>query len=364
MGKRNKQKIFFFFPYYHVGGAEKAHLQIIKCLYNYNNVVIFTDRSRDTKNKNEFYKNAKCLNLLGVSNKVPFIKKIIVFILSFWINRSKDSIVMGSNSRLFYEIILKINRNVKVVDMIHWLDGKMGGMAVSNTSRVDRRIIITSALKPILEKKYKENNIDRKYLDKIVTIENCVAKPKIVNKDYSQDLNVLYIGRDSCEKRPQLAVNIWKANKNLSNVNFLFIGRGIKKYFSSDERKKVFIKEVFSEEELQDQYSKAHIIFLTSIFEGFPTVFMEAMSDGVVPISTAVGGIPVHLQNELNSLLVKEDDEAQIIQKMSGCILRLNNDRNLLRKLSINAHNYAKNNFWCDNYCKNINKLINELDNK
>jgi glycosyltransferase involved in cell wall biosynthesis len=364
MDNNKNKKIFFFFPYYHTGGAEKVHLQIVKCLYGNDNIILFTDRSRDKKNKNEFYKNARCFNLFGVSNKVLFIKKIIIFFLSLIINRFKNPIVMGSNSRLFYEIIPKLGKNVKVIDVVHWLDGEVGDMAVANTSRVDKRVIITPALKPILKDKYEENKVNEQCLDRMVTIENCIAIPKIIEKDYSQALNILYIGRDSYEKRPQLAANVWKANKDLPNINFIFIGRGIKKYFKGDEENKVCKKEIYFEEELQDLYRKAHVIFLTSIFEGFPMVFMEAMSNGVVPISTAVGGIPVHLQNEQNSLLVRGSDEAQIVRGISDCIRRLDKDRELLKKLSMNARDYARANFSCDNYCKNINNLINGLNNK
>ena len=72
----NKKTIFFFFPYYHIGGAERVHLRITQCLKDKKNIVFFTDRSRDNKFRPSFLKAAKCYRFFGIQNKINLIEKM------------------------------------------------------------------------------------------------------------------------------------------------------------------------------------------------------------------------------------------------------------------------------------------------
>ena len=57
------------------------------------------------------------------------------------------------------------------------------------------------------------------------------------------------------------------------------------------------------------------ILLMTSLFEGFPLIIMEAMSKGVVPITTAVDGICDHITSGYNGLLINEIDEEKIVEE-------------------------------------------------
>jgi len=361
--KKNKEILFFFFPCYHIGGAEKVHAQIVECLKNKKNIVIFTDRSRDKKNKKNFNKNAKCYSLFGLQNKFKIINIIFIKIFASIINNLKNPIIIGSNSQFFYKLIPKLNKNVKIIDVVHWLDGVVGELALKNSARIDKRIIITSAILPIFKKKYIQKEINSNYLKKIKIIKNCVSVPVLLNKNFNNKLKVLYIGRNSYEKRPKLSVEVYEKMKNLIDIDFLFIGRGMGKFFSSSERKNVVIENIYSKNKLNEIYGNSHIIFLTSIFEGFPLVFMEAMSYGVVPISTDVGGISEHLKNGENSILIKNKNEQEIVKNIINTIYKFELNRKLLQQISINVYNYAKKNFVCKNFFKKYNSVINEIRN-
>jgi glycosyltransferase involved in cell wall biosynthesis len=356
--RKNKQTIYFFFPYYHTGGAEKVYLQIVKCFGDKRCIVFFTDRSRDNKNKKEFKDYALCFNLFGISNKIKIFKKILIFILSFIINKSDDAIVFGSNSRFFYSLLHKINKHIKVVDLVHWLDGEMGEIIIKNTEKVSRRIVVTEAIKPVLEKEYAKNKINQSETGKVKVIENCVLNNLQFKKDYQGKLKVLYIGRNTYEKRPELALAVQTALEGNHNLEFLFIGRGLKKVVKDKNNKVKVIELIEQESEMNKVYHNAHIIILTSMFEGFPCVIMEAMSFGVVPISTAVGGIPIHLQDGINSMLVDSNSEKEIIDSISKNILKLEKDRSLLKDLSMNAYKYALNNFSCEKFCAGYKAVI------
>ena len=195
----------------------------------------------------------------------------------------------------------------------------------------------------------------------IALIQNGVAIPRFLNKNYDGRLGVLYIGRDSYEKRPELAVKVWQNIKNSSNINFLAIGRGLKRCFVNNRQEKTVYEYIDSDDKIKKIYKNFHVIYLTSLFEGFPMVFMEAMSHGLVPVTTSVGGISNHLVDYQNAMLVKDVDEEKIIEKISERIIILDNNRELLKKISFNCYVYAKNNFGLDNFYLSYRKVINEI---
>ena len=52
--------IYFFFPFYHIGGAEKVHYQIIQAFAGKKCVIYFTRKSRGTDFLKEFKKTRLC----------------------------------------------------------------------------------------------------------------------------------------------------------------------------------------------------------------------------------------------------------------------------------------------------------------
>lgn len=328
------KKIYFFFPYYHTGGAEKVHLQIVKSLNDYDCTVFFTDRSRDNKNKKDFFKNAKCYNLFGLTNKIKLLEKFFVYFLAKKISKEKDVVVFGSNSRFFYSLLPKLNKDIEVVDLIHWLDGEVGEMAIKNSSRINKRIVVTEAILSLFVKKYKEFGLNQNLLERVQVIENFISPSENLKKDYGEKLNVLYIGRDTSEKRAQLVFVLEEQLREVENIEFTFIGRGIPALGKKMKSQANYIELVKDEEKLNEIYKKAHIIVLTSSFEGFPCVIAESIGFGVVPVVTAVGGLSLFLNDGVDSLLINDQNEDIIVQEMKNAILNLNEDRVKLKKMS------------------------------
>ena len=50
-------RIFFFFPFYHTGGAEKVHAQIAEAAGGNDCIIYFTKRSADDRFIDDFKKN-------------------------------------------------------------------------------------------------------------------------------------------------------------------------------------------------------------------------------------------------------------------------------------------------------------------
>lgn len=355
---RSRNKIYFFFPYYHTGGAEKVHLQIVKCFKDQKSMVFFTDRSRDRRNKEEFYKYAKCFNFYGLPNKIKIIEKILAVILASIINKSEKAIVFGSNSRFFYSLIKKLKRQVRIIDLVHWLDGEIGRIIIRNTEYIHKRAVVTKAIIPVLQEAYREIGISDKQISKVRVIENFISIKESFYKDYYSKLHVIYVGRNTYEKRAKLAFTVEKELERNNNIEFTFIGRWLTSLGEAMGSKARLMDLVNSEEEMDELYKKSHIIILTSLFEGFPFAIMEAMSWGVVPITTSVGGIPLHLRNKKNSILINEENEKMIVKEIVDSILHLEKKRDLLKQYSQSAFEYARKNFLKKDFCNKYRNIM------
>lgn len=87
------------------------------------------------------------------------------------------------------------------------------------------------------------------------------------------------------------------------------------------------------ENELMNLYTSSDIFLSSSLSEGFPQTFFEAMARGVPIISTNVGGIPGVIKDGKNGLLVTPRNPQQI----ANAVVRLIKDVQLRAKLIENG---------------------------
>ena len=223
--------LIVFAPYYHAGGAERVLADLVGSLSAKRVLSVFTDRSRDDRFLKKISQNAKIIKLYGLENKIKFIKKLLIALGSRWINRNQHLILLGTNSRFYYDLLPHIDKHIRKIDIVHWLDGEAGQKAIIASPYVDRRVIVTPALRGILAGVYRRNHWPREYASRIETIENQVLKTKTFKKDWQGPLKVLYIGRNSSEKRIELLSRVQAEFAQDSNVEWTIIGRGLKDIF-------------------------------------------------------------------------------------------------------------------------------------
>ena len=87
LNKIKKAKVIFFFPYYHTGGAEKVHLNIVKAVSDVDNYIFFTDISYSDNYKAQFYSYANGYEIYDFLNRNYALKKIFTMVLK---HRIKD----------------------------------------------------------------------------------------------------------------------------------------------------------------------------------------------------------------------------------------------------------------------------------
>ena len=166
-----------------------------------------------------------------------------------------------------------------------------------------------------------------------VSYEMCPAKQK----------QVLYVGRlEPNQKRPDLLLKIWKKiHKKHSDWELIILGSGImenklKSYIKRHQLERVYFKGTIDP---LPYYRNASIIALTSIYEGFPMILIEAMVHGVVPVLfDSFGAASDVVIPDKTGLLVTPFDINEFASKLSGLI----QNEELRHKLSENAKDHVK----------------------
>ncbi len=348
--RRSNSELFFFFPFYHVGGAERVHADIMSMASGREPWIIITNRSKNAAFRERFIKAGRLLDLsLLVGNDV--LQVVVTGYLAAVINRCRKALVFGSNTPFYYALLPYLHEDVYCVDLIHSFGGGLETISLPYVERIDRRVIINRKTYEDLKEQYSLHGLTPKLAERIDIVENKVAVlavlPQIVR---CEKLRVLYVGRGSEEKRVHLIGEIARFchGKGLP-VEFTLVGDVTDAVDASDRQYCRFTGELHDPARIEELYRGSDLLLVTSSREGFPMVIMEAMAHGVVPVTTDVGGIRYHVKNGENGYLVANSaDEGDIVDSFAALIEQMQSDRALLDRLSRTAYGYAVAHFKGD----------------
>ncbi|MGL2964085.1 GNAT family N-acetyltransferase [Flavobacterium sp. RSB2_4_14] len=357
LSSKSKKNIFIF-PFYHTGGAEKVHLDIIKSLCKKKNLVLFTNFSHNNHFLNDFEKNSKVFHYYKFKH-FPIYRKLVNKIFKNLKNSSSITI-FGSNSTFFYDILVHLPKTTKKIDLIHsfsFPDEGLEQYSLSKVNYLDKRMVINTKTKNDFIQQYNENGISDEFIDRIEIINIAVDLPeaKTSKRRDREKLEIIYCGRIAKEKRVNIVVEIAKKTHEFANIKIY----GHKEIEVKDIDD-YYQKNITKPEDLKKIYENADILLITSYREGFPVVIKEAMANGVVCLSTDVGSISEHISNNITGYIVPNEDEQEIINKFSDLIKKLSLDKNLLNQLSDNAFRHANENFKMKTFQNKIKNLIRE----
>ncbi len=332
-------KNYFFFPTYQTGGAERVHLDIVKAMKK-KNIVFFFNESLNNHYYKEFSKNSHIIEMYKYKNN-----KYFMLMFTKFIQLLRYKTFFGSCNYDYYNILPFIHPSNQRIDLIHnitfplkWVDF----YSLDFINFLDKRVIIYSGIKNFYEEKYSLRNINSSFLKRFTTIYNGVQIPEVLHKNYFEEkINIIFCGRIETNKRVNLLVEAIE-RVNSEKINFKIYGP---KIYEDPKIDKYYVKNIESEDELKEVYQETHILLLASIIEGTPNVIMEGMSNGVVCISTNVGGVSEILVDNENGFLISDGKEEMIINQFENAIKNLESDRNKLKKMSLSAYNYASENF-------------------
>lgn len=354
---RNRSSLFFFFPFMHIGGAERVHADIVSCFPQERPWVFFTKRSHNSKFRPLF---ASAARLFDIWPLLKYGYPTSVGIMAGLINRHKNPVVFGSNSLYYYLLVPYLKPHVRCIDLLHAFGGCSDTFSLPVADKLDCRVIINAKTKGDLEAQYRANGVDRRLLDRIVLIENRVTVPsQYPEKKHPDVLNVIFVGRGSPEKRVYLVGKIAsRCREKRMPVQFILVG-DVGEAVEPEDRKHCLLRGEISDAAVMSAiYDHAHILVLTSSREGFPLVVMEAMAHGVVPVCTDVGGIAAHVHHDANGLLVGNGGECEIEETFVAAIQRLSDERDTLQRMSRAAFEHARACFGSEQFCIAWRRLV------
>lgn len=191
----------------------------------------------------------------------------------------------------------------------------------------------------------KKNSLSA-YASKITSIPNPIPDTQyshpVPQWEHKENI-IMFAGRLSWEKRVQIILKIWDnlsrepyIQENLKKWKLVIVGDGKERKELEDTAEKLQLKNYIfagTTNEVDKYYSKAKIILLTSKFESFGMVLLEAQKFGCVPVSfDTSGGIRDILDNG-SGIIVRQDD----IKAMTRRIAELIASPDILRSYSQKA---------------------------
>jgi L-malate glycosyltransferase len=363
--KNNSEyEVYLFFPFYHIGGAEKVHYEIAKVAGQKKAIIYFTKKSHNTLFL-QYFQDSGC-TLKDVSkwtdNKWLYFNNIIFRgFISGLINTQKTKpAVFNGQCNFAYKISPWINKQVPQYELIHSFNS-FSLIRLPFLPFITKTVMISNIRIKEHIAHYEKIAVPNFYADKIVYISNAIELPINIVQKQTTPFKVLYVGRGGIEKRVPLIMQMAR-QINTINSNIIFEVMGdVSNVVNQKEFSFVkFYGNVSNPEEIAGIYANAHLLILTSDTEGFPMVVIEAMAYGCAILATPVGDIPLHIKNEEHGYLFSNvDDTEKIIQEGIAHILTLSNNQNKFLQISNTNRKYAVDNFCIDTFNKNYLALLN-----
>lgn len=344
--------IIFIIPHHHIGGAERVHLNIIKAL-KYKPIVFFDYSNSDIINI-EFSENAHCF-LITTDKRRKFAIRFLK-IISYFL----PVVLFGCNSGLFYDFVSKLKNKIKVIDLTHAFSFPEHGMEIFSLPYInllDKRIVINNKTFDDYKALYQKNSIEESFLERFKIISNGITIRDFDDCNIDSrfaNFTIGFVGRNSSEKRPELFFELVRQTK----IKAKAIGDNFDN-FKKDFPEVDYFENCNNVEIVRKQFSEISLLIVPSSREGFPLVIMEAMELGIPIIATNVGSIGEHIINDKYGYLSEVDDKMFLIFAIEK-IKAILEDKVLYRNLSLNAREYAEQNFDIKDFNKQYRELFYE----
>ncbi|HEU4471854.1 MAG TPA: glycosyltransferase family 4 protein [Flavisolibacter sp.] len=357
---QNPFDVFLFFPAYHMGGAEKIHLEILRSIARYRKLTFIVHKSASSILKKEFEKSSDgFIDFHAVGNH-PYFRRRLTKLLAKQFNKLRTPCtIFGCNAAIFYDVADLVNNPlIKTVDLIHAFSPYINGIenrAVKSVYKLEQRITINKRTKEDLAEQYRRHSIPASYLDRVSIIYNPLglACPQL-NKQPAPPYRCLWVARGSKEKRPWLFVDIAKRSRELGlPFSFSMVG-DVEGMIQNDASEYVrLFGPIHDSSKLNEVYQSHDILITTSVYEGFPLTITEAVCNGLVNISTNVGGIGEHLHHRITGLLAEDDaDEKKVTEGLVNCLQQVVEQPELFTDLYRASRDYFINTFSDEDFRK------------
>jgi len=192
-----------------------------------------------------------------------------------------------------------------------------------------------------------ENILNKDYSLKNTTT---ILNPIIIDNTYKiqEDLSkyqpyIVSVGRLNKQKNFEMLIEAYLKTKIQENAKLLIVGEGSQRIELEQLIKKLKLEKkvllIGQKENVKDYYLQSDMYVLSSSFEGFPNVLVEALSNSCACIATNCPTGPAEIiTNEQNGLLVENENQ----DAMNKAIDRLYLDEELKNSFKNNAQKSIK----------------------
>lgn len=313
--QKQAYELYFFFPFYHLGGAEKVHLQIAKLAKEKKAVIVFTRKSNNEGFLKAFKEIGIDIEVASAFTNNDLLRLPINLIArGYYAARinSNQARVFNGQSNFGYKIAPWLNNHLQQIELIHSFNS-FSWIRIPFAHYYTHTVMISQ--KKIQEHiaQYDQIHAPNNLKDRVIYIPNAVVPSSaILEKHWEKPYKVIYVGRGSEEKRIGSILAVAKKSKEMKlPFEFELIG-DVQEFIPSNAVDYVSLPGMINDKDLLNtKYQNAHFILLLSSTEGMPLVILEAMQDGCIPIVTKVGDLPYAI-SEMNGFLVENNEETVI----------------------------------------------------
>jgi glycosyltransferase involved in cell wall biosynthesis len=353
--------IYFFFPFYHTGGAEQVHLQIAKLFGKTHKCIIFFTRlSGDERHLKEFEDTGCTIKDISndTDNKLFYIKNIMWRgkVSSMINSQIKRPVVFNGQCNFGYKISPWIRKDITQIELIHSFN-TFSWIRLPFLPFITKTVMISKQRIDEHIQQYKKLEVPDEFIQRIHFIQNAIELPQeTCRKKINSITKMLFVGRGTPEKRPELFISIARAAQRLGvNATFTLVGEMDKSILSDLPQNLSAIGNVNEPSKLHQIYCEHHILIIPSTTEGFPIVLMEGMARGCAVMATPVGDIPYHI-NETNGFLYSSTDESTVVIESIEWLKQLTQEK--LQQLSATATSYAFKNFSIETFNQQYKTIL------
>ncbi|WP_291062632.1 MULTISPECIES: glycosyltransferase family 4 protein [unclassified Empedobacter] len=343
MELKRKNYIIYHDHFDILAGTERVLINLIEFLTSKKanvTLVLFSEKKDPVFNLEKFNINIINLNVKNNENKFVYYYKLLKSTKKLFsiYNFPKDTVAISTNYLAAYILYLAKPKHLEIVSCEHF------SVTVMNKLSLYLRKLFYNKVNVVMLTKEETIIIKEKYNPK-----NCVCIPNAVpfeSEKYNENKtkNILAIGRITSQKGFDLLVEAFsKINNEYPDWTLNIVGDDYGDKDSLDnfiEQHKIKnIKINPSTSNIQEYYRNAAFYVLSSRFEGFGMVLVEAMAHGLPCISfNCKSGPSDIITNNVDGFLIEDFN----IYEMAAKIKLLIQDEELRLIMSQNAHQKVK----------------------
>jgi len=351
-----QKKIIIFNPSLESGGVEKNLYLIL----NYLNKSILNLKIITCDNKKIIEKGFNSNLVIGPKN-FKYKSRIIKYFYCLYllikeiIENDKKIEVLSFQANLYAILVCKLFK-IKIFvrsnsSSYGWANNFIKIYLFKKILKLATCVIVNSAeLKKEFLKKFKIKTLviyNPLNVNEITKLSKKSKKNNFFKKDY---INIVAIGRFTKQKNHLLLLKAINILKDQINFKLLLIGQGeyLKKYreFITKNNINKIIKIIKFQKNPFPFFIKSDLLVLTSLYEGFPNVILEALTlNKFVVSSDCPTGPREILYNKKFGYLFKNNNLYDLIKKLTKYANNKNKiiiNKNEIKK-SLNKFNYKKN---------------------